>query len=246
VAAQAARCLGSGDDLRAVPALVRRLSSSDQEVAAATLAALQRLTRVDFKTDATAWEAWYQSYRQQAVERLKQHAERLGDSDTQRQIAAIQALGQMRSERQEALDLVEPFAASPVPAVSIAARQALATLAPGDHAMPAPAEVMAATRPAPIEAKPSGGVITYLASQGLFDTWYGLLLTAFTGVLVLSGVVWMLRTGPVKNATRRFGRVVVAGTMRFVRPATEKLQNGTKRIIRSFVAPKSDPGKKTP
>ena len=52
VAIQAAACLGSGDDMRAVPALIARMSKGPAEVAGPALSALQRLTQVDFKTDA--------------------------------------------------------------------------------------------------------------------------------------------------------------------------------------------------
>lgn len=243
VAIQAATCLGAGDDLRAVPALVARLTKGPPEVAGAALGALQRLTRVDFKNDATAWDAWYQAYRAEANQRLRTQAEQLAHADPQQQIAAIQTLAGMRGERQEAVDLIEPMAKAPDPAVAMAARQALATLAPGDYVMPSAAEVVAATKPTVVEAKAQSGVMNYLASQGLFDTWYGIALTAFVGILLLSGLLFLLRTGPVKNATRRFGRVVVAGTMRFVRPATERMQQGTKRIIRSFTQGRTD-GKK--
>ena len=239
-AALAATCLGSGDDRRAVPALTDKLSKGPPEVAGAALAALQRLTRVDFKADAAAWQAWYQTYRIEAAQRLAVQADLLGDPDPKKQIGAIQALGGMRGERQEAIELIEPLSRSEIPAVVMAARQALATLAPADYTMPTASEVVAVTRLTEATAKPESGVINYLASQGLFDTWYGMLLTAFTGILVLSGILYILRTGPVQNATRRIGRVVVAGTMRMVRPAA-KLSRGTARMVRSFTQPK--PGK---
>jgi len=101
------------------------------------------------------------------------------------------------------------------------------------------------TQPAsasPVKAE--AGVMTYLAKQGLFDTWYGMLLTAFTGILVLSGVLFLLRSGPVKNATRRIGRVVMAGTMRIVRPLTTRIRKGTDRIVRSFTQTKPGSDKK--
>lgn len=111
--------------------------------------------------------------------------------------------------------------------------------------MPSAAEVVAATKPATVvEAKTSGGVMNYLASQGLFDTWYGIALTIFTGILLLSGVLFILRTQPVKNATRRFGRVVIAGTARFVRPLTTRIRKGTDRIVRSFTQPKAGANEK--
>lgn len=246
VAIQAAVCLGAGDDLRAVPALITRLSQGPAEVGGACLAALQRLTRVDFKNDTTAWEAWYRSYRAEADQRLAVQSDLLGDPDQKKQIAAIQALAGMRGERQEALDLIEPMSRVSDQAVVMVARQALATLAPSDYQMPSAAEVVAATRPAveTTAAASATGVIGYLVNRGFFDTWYGLLLTCFTGILVLSGILFLLRTGPVKNATRRFGRVVIAGTVRFVRPATERLHLGTKRIIRSFTQNKPDATKK--
>lgn len=235
VAALAATCLGSGDDVRAVPALVDKLTNGSPEVAGTSLAALQRLTRVDFKNDAPAWRAWYQAYRLEAAQRLAVQADLLSDPDPKNQIAAIQALGGMRGERQEALDLIEPMSRSENPTVVMAARQALATLAPNEYTMPSANEVVAATRPAGVApAKADGGVMNYLANQGLFDTWYGMLLTAFTGILVLSGVVFVLRTTPVKNATRRIGRVVMAGTQRVMRPITTRIRKGTDRIVRSF------------
>jgi hypothetical protein len=246
VAEQAAACLGAGDDLRAVPALISRLNKGPAPVAGAALTALTRLTRVDFKNDATAWESWYQTYRMEAAQRLSTQAELLGDADPKKQIAAIQALGGMRGERQEAVDLIEPLSRSQDQAVAIAARQALATLAPSDYTMPTAAEVVAATRPPEPMITPAatGGVIGYLANRGLFDTWYGLLLTAFTGILLLSGVLFLLRTGPVKNATRRIGRVVIAGTARFVRPLTMRIKQRTDRVVHSFTQPKSGAGTK--
>jgi hypothetical protein len=242
VAIQAATCLGSGDDVRAVPALLARLVKGPPEVAGAALGALKKLTQVDFQSDSGAWEAWYQTYRAEVGERLGAQTERLRSSDSKIQIAAIQTLASMRGERQEAQDLIEPMARAADPAVAMAARQALATLAPSDYTMPTAAEAVAATQPAPAAepAPAASGMIAFLASQGLFDTWYGLLLTAFTGILLLSVVLFVLRSGPVKNATRRFGRVVVAGTLRFTRPATERLKLGTKRIIRQFAQRKSD------
>lgn len=248
VAEQAAACLGAGDDLRAAPALIARLTKGPAQVAGASLSALTRLTRVDFKNDATAWEAWYQSYRVEAAQRLSAQADLLGDADPKKQIAAIQALAGMRGERQEAVDLIEPMARSSDQGVAIAARQALATLAPSDYTMPTAAEVVAATRPPEPTIAPAatGGVIGYLANRGLFDTWYGLLLTAFTGILVLSGVLFLLRTGPVKNATRRIGRVVIAGTARFVRPLTTRIRKGTDRVVRSFTQPKPGADTKKP
>lgn len=241
VAIQAAACLGAGDDLRAVPALLARMTKGPPEVAGPTLLALQRLTRVDFKQDVVAWEAWFASERTLALQRLNEQVEQLGNPDTKRQIAAVRALGSMRANRLEAVDLLQPMLTQE-PAVAMAARQALATLSPRDYVMPTNAEVIAATQPAPaaMPAPAPSGVMSYLANQGLFDTWFGLLLTTFTGILLLSVVLFLLRSGPVKNATRRFGRVVVAGTMRFVRPATSRLQLGTKRIIRQFSQSKSD------
>ena len=237
VAIQAATCLGAGDDLRAVPALVARMSKGPPEVAGAALVALQRLTHVDFKNDAVAWDAWYQAYRMEAVPRLSAQADLLAQPENKKQIAGLHALANMRGDRLEAIDLVLPMLKAEEPAVVMAARQALGTLAPRDYVMPTNAEVIAATLPpAPVVAA-KGGVITYLANQGMFDTWYGLLLTTFTGILVLSGVLFVLRSGPVKNATRRFGRVVAAGTMRLARPVmqvSERIQRGTQRIIRSF------------
>lgn len=245
VAVLAATCLGSGDDMRAVPALVDKLTKGPPEVAGAALTALQRLTRVDFKSDSSAWQAWYQSYHIEAAQRLAVQANLFDDPDTMQQIAAIQALGGMRGERQEALDLIEPMLRAPDPGVVMAARQALATLAPNDYTMPSATEVVAVTQPAsasPVKAE--AGVMTYLAKQGLFDTWYGMLLTAFTGILVLSGVLFLLRSGPVKNATRRIGRVVMAGTMRIVRPLTTRIRKGTDRIVRSFTQTKPGSDKK--
>lgn len=247
VAELAAACLGAGDDLRAVPALIARMNKGPAPVAGAALSAMTRLTRVDFKNDATAWEAWYQTYRMEAAQRLAAQADQLNDADPKKQIAAIQTLSGMRGERQEAVDLIEPMARSNDQAVAIAARQALATLSPSEYTMPTAAEVVAATRPSEPTVTPatSGGVIGYLANRGLFDTWYGLLLTAFTGILVLSGVLFLLRTTPVKNATRRIGRVVIAGTARFVRPLTSRIKRGTERIVRSFTQtkPSVDPKK---
>lgn len=248
IAALAATCLGSGDDMRAVPALLDRLTKGSPEVAAASLKALQRLTRVDFKNDVPAWQAWYQNYRLEAARRLTVQADLLGDPDPKTQIAAIQALGGMRGERQEAIDLIEPMSRAENPSVAMAARQALATLAPNEYTMPSANEVVAATRPAGTAsaAKAEAGVMNYLASQGLFDTWYGMLLTAFTGILVLSGVVFVLRTTPVKNATRRIGRVVMAGTQRIMRPITTRLRKGTDRIVRSFSQKKASGEVKKP
>lgn len=247
VANQAAACLGSGDDMRAVPVLIARISKGPEEVTASVITALQRLTRVDFKTDTTAWQAWYQTYRMEATQRLNAQAEQLVDPDPKKQIAAIQTLAAMRGERQEAVDLIEPMLKSNDQGVAIAARQALATLAPYDYTMPTAAEVVAATRPPEPTVTPAstGGVMGYLANRGLFDTWYGMLLTAFTGILVLSGVLFLLRTTPVKNATRRIGRVVIAGTARFVRPLTSRIKKGTDRIVRSFTQtkPSADPKK---
>lgn len=241
IAALAATCLGSGDDLRAVPALVDKLTKGPPEVAGASLTALQRLTRVDFKTDTSAWQAWYQTYRIEAAQRLAAQADLLGDPEPKKQIAAIQALGGMRGERQEALDLIEPMSRAEDPAVVMAARQALATLAPNEYTMPSASEVVAVTRSGSTPStKAEGGVMTYLAKQGLFDTWYGMLLTAFTGILVLSGVLFLLRTSPVQNATRRIGRVVMAGTIRIVRPLTTRIRKGTDRIVRSFTQSKTD------
>jgi hypothetical protein len=240
VAAQAATCLGSGDDLRAVPALMARMTKGPPEVAGAALGALQRLTRVDFKNDSAAWDAWYQAYRAEANQRLRAQAEQLTHPEPERQIAAIQTLAGMRGERQEAVDLIESMVKASDPAVAMAARQALATLAPTEYTMPSAAEVVAATKPTVVVEAKSQGVMGYLASQGLFDTWYGIALTAFTGILLLSGLLFLLRTGPVKNATRRFGRVVVAGTMSFVRPASARIKSGTKRIVRQFTQTKSD------
>ncbi len=247
VAALAATCLGSGDDVRAVPALIDKLTKGTPEVAGASLAALQRLTRVDFKTDATAWGAWYQTYRLEADKRLTVQAELLDDPEPKTQIAAIQALAGMRGERQEALDLIEPMSRADNPAVVMAARQALATLEPSEYSMPTATEVVAATRPASVAAaKTNSGVVNYLANQGLFDTWYGMLLTAFTGILILSGVLFLLRSAPVQNATRRIGRVVMAGTMRVVRPLTTRIRKGTDRIVRSFTQTKPDGNPKKP
>lgn len=243
VAALAATCLGSGDDMRAVPALVDKLTKGPPEVAGASLAALQRLTRVDFKTDATAWGAWYQTYRLEAAQRLAAQAELLDDPETKTQIAAIQALAGMRGERQEALELIEPMSRADDPAVVMAARQALATLDPGEYSMPTATEVVAATKPAGagvVAAKADGGMMNYLANQGLFDTWYGMLLTAFTGILVLSGVLFLLRTTPVKNATRRIGRAVMAGTARIMRPITTRIRKGTARIVKSITQKKAN------
>lgn len=242
VAALAATCLGSGDDMRAVPALIDKLTKGPPEVAGASLAALQRLTRVDFKSDATAWGAWYQSYRLEAAQRLAVQADLLYAPETKTQIAAIQALASMRGERSEALDLIEPMSRAEDPAVVMAARQALATLEPSEYSMPTATEVVAATQPAGVaKAKTAdGGVMNYLANQGLFDTWYGMLLTAFTGILVLSGVLFLLRTTPVKNATRRIGRAVLAGTARIIRPITTRIRKGTDRMVRSFSQKKAN------
>jgi hypothetical protein len=248
VAELAAACLGAGDDMRAVPALIERMNRGPASVAGAALNALTRLTRVDFKNDATAWEVWYQSYRMEATQRLAAQADQLNDVDPKKQIAAIQTLSGMRGERQEAVDLIEPMASASNQAVAIAARQAPATLSPSDYTMPTAAEVVAATRPPEPVATPttSDGVIGYLANRGLFDTWYGLLITAFTGILVLSGVLFLLRTAPVKNVTRRIGRVVIAGTARFVRPITSRIKKGTDRIARSLTQPKASVDPKKP
>jgi hypothetical protein len=241
VAALAATCLGSGDDLRAVPVLLDKLTKGPAEVSAASLTALQRLTRVDFKKDVPAWQAWYQSYRLEAAQRLAVQADLLGDPEPKTQIAAIQALGGMRGERQEAIDLIEPMSRAENPSVAMAARQALATLAPSEYAMPTAAEVVAVTQPAgAAKPKADSGMMNYLASQGLFDTWYGMLLTAFTGILVLSGVLFLLRTTPVKNATRRIGRAVLAGTARVVRPITSRIRKGTARIVKSITQKKAN------
>jgi HEAT repeats len=245
VAMQAAICLGSHDDLRAVPALIARMTKGPSDVSTVALTALQRLTHVDFKNDATAWNAWYDTYHTEARQRLNTQAEMLAKSDTQKQVVGIQALAGMRGERQEAIDLIEPMLEVKDPAVVMSARQALATLAPTEYTMPTAAEVTAITNPAPIvtEAK-AQGMIAYLSEKGLFDTWYGVTLTAFTGILILSGVLFLLRTGPVKNATRRIGRVVAAGTMRLARPLTKQVQKGTKRIVRAFTQNKSNADKK--
>jgi hypothetical protein len=234
IAIQAATCLGSGDDLRAVPALIAGLKSPP-EVAGAALSALQRLSAVDFKNDATAWEAWYRSNRLQASERLGEQSERLASADPKEQVKAIQALAGMRNDRAEAVTLIEPFRKSADATVAIAARQALATLAPGEFAMPSAGEVMGAVKP-PKPSAPAAptGVVAYLSSQGLFDTWLGLLITAFTGICLLSLALFLLRSAPVQNATRRFGRVIIAGTVRFVKPVGMRLQEGTKRIVRTF------------
>jgi HEAT repeat protein len=247
VATLAATCLGSGDDLRAVPALIDKLTKGPPEVAGAALTALQRLTRVDFKSDRSAWSEWYQSYRLEAAQRLATQADLLSDPEPKKQIAAIQALAGMRGERQEALDLIEPMVRATDPTVVMAARQALATLAPSEYTMPTATEVVAVTRPGnPVQAKSDSGVMTFLSNQGLFDTWYGMLLTAFTGILILSGVLFLLRSAPVQHATRRIGRVVMAGTMRVVRPLTTRIRKGTDRIVRSFTQSKPEGNPKKP
>ena len=245
VAMQAAICLGSHDDLRAVPALIARMTKGPPEVAGVAMTALQRLTRVDFKNDAIAWNAWYDTYHAEARQRVNTQAELLTKPEAQKQIAGIQALAGMRSERQESIDLIEPMLNAADPTVAMSARQALATLAPTEYTMPTATEVTAVTNPAPIvtEAK-AQGMIAYLSDKGLFDTWYGVTLTAFVGILILSGVLFLLRTGPVKNATRRIGRVVAAGTMRLARPLTKQVQKGTKRIVRAFTQNKSNADKK--
>jgi hypothetical protein len=245
VAIQAAICLGSHDDMRAVPALIARMTKGPPEVAGVAVTALQRLTRVDFKNDAIAWNAWYDTYRTEARQRMNTQAELLTKADTKKQIAGIQALAGMRGERQESIDLIEPMLLAADPTVVMSARQALATLAPMEYVMPTATEVTAVTNPAPIvtEAK-AEGMIAYLSNKGLFDTWYGVALTAFTGIMILSGVLFLLRTGPVKNATRRIGRVVVAGTMRLARPLSQQLKKGTKRIVRTFTQDKSSTDKK--
>jgi hypothetical protein len=245
VAIQAAICLGSHDDMRAVPALIARMTKGPPEVAGVAMTALQRLTRVDFKNDAIAWNAWYDTYRTEARQRMNTQAELLTKADTKKQIAGIQALAGMRGERQESIDLIEPMLLAADPTVAMSARQALATLAPMEYVMPTATEVTAVTNPAPIvtEAK-AEGMIAYLSNKGLFDTWYGVALTAFTGIMILSGVLFLLRTGPVKNATRRIGRVVVAGTMRLARPLSQQLKKGTKRIVRTFTQDKSSTDKK--
>jgi HEAT repeats len=245
VALQAAICLGFQDDKRAVPALIARMTKGPTEVAGAALTSLQRLTSVDFKSDAITWNAWYDTYHTEALQRLNTHADMLTKAEAQKQIAGIQALAGMRGERQESIDLIEPMLNAADPTVVMSARQALATLAPMEYAMPTAAEVTAVTNPAPVvtEAK-AQGMIAYLSEKGLFDTWYGVALTAFSGILILSGVLFLLRTGPVKNATRRIGRVVAAGTMRLARPLTKQVQKGTKRIIRAFTQNKSSTDKK--
>lgn len=245
VAALAATCLGSGDDMRAVPALIDKLTKGPAEVSGAALSALQRLTRVDFKTDAPAWQAWYQTYRAEAAQRLAAQADLLDDPEPKNQVAAIQALAGMFGERQEALDLIEPMSRAVDPTVVMAARQALATLEPNEYNMPSAVEVVAVTQPAgaTAAAKSERGMMNYLADQGLFDTWYGIVLTALTGIFVLSGVLFLLRTTPVKNATRRIGAAVLAGTRRVMRPITSRIRKGTARMVRPFTQAKPEAGK---
>ena len=245
VAIQAAICLGSHDDLRAVPALIARITKGPPEVAGVAVTALQRLTRVDFKNDVIAWNAWYDTYRAEARQRINTQAEMLIMADNKKQIAGIQALAGMRGERQESIDLIEPMLKGSDLTVVMSARQALATLAPTEYSMPTAAEVTAITNPAPIvtEAK-AQGMIAYLSDKGLFDTWYGVALTAFTGILILSGCLFLLRTGPVINATRRIGRVVAAGTMRLARPITKQVKKVTHRFVRTFSQNKSNTDKK--
>ena len=248
VAALAATCLGSGDDMRAVPALVDRLTKGPAEVSGAVLTALQRLTRVDFKTDAVAWQAWYQTYRTEAAQRLAAQTELLDDPEPKNQVAAIQVLAGMFGERQEALDLIEPMSRAADPTVVMAARQALATLEPNEYSMPSAIEVVAVTQPAGVTAaaKSERSVMNYLADQGLFDTWYGMLLTAFTGILVLSGVLFLLRSTPVKNLTRRIGQAALAGTARITRPITNRISKGTDRIVKSLIQKKAGGESKKP
>jgi hypothetical protein len=62
--------------------------------------------------------------------------------------------------------------------------------------------------------------------------------------MILSGVLFLLRTGPVKNATRRIGRAVVNSTMRLARPISQKLKRGAKRMVHSFTQDKSSTDKK--
>jgi hypothetical protein len=77
-------------------------------------------------------------------------------------------------------------------------------------------------------------MLSYLAAQGFFDTWLGLLVTAVTVISILALVLYVLRSPPVKNATKRFARVVVAGTARFARPLTSRIRRGTDRIKKAI------------
>jgi len=202
VAIQAALCLAAGADLRAVPALTARLPKGPSAVSVAVVAALQRLTHVDFKNDAKAWDDWYQEYRAQAAERLATQVERLGDPDPKQQIAAIRVLGAMQGHRLEVLELIAPLVGAEDPTVAITARQVLATLAPTEYTMPTAAEVVA-SRPAP--PVPVAKPVVIDLNKGWFDTWYGLFLTTCAAALVLTGMMFLLRSGPAKPVKKKAG-----------------------------------------
>jgi hypothetical protein len=233
VAAQAANCLGAGGDVRAIPALIRGLKAKP-EVATSAQRALQQLSGVDFKSDHDAWEAWYSGNRLESAQRLEAPAKNLTAEDPKERIVAVQALGNQRQDRLEVLALLEPMLNDLDASVVLATRQSLAMLAPDQYAMPTTEEVKALIKPVS-EPQLKVGVIGYLTQQGFFDTWFGLFITAFTAICILSIILYVLRSPPVKNMTRRFNRVVVTATARFVSPVTSRVKSGTRRIIKAVV-----------
>jgi len=242
VGIQAATCLGAGDDLRAAPALIRSLQGN-KEVAGSALRALQRLSGVDFKNDIEAWNAWYLANRTESAERLSNIVKQLESENVKEQITGVQALGGMRADRLEAIELLEPMLKSTEKGTAIAAQQALATLAPDQYSMPTAKDIIALTKPI-VEPPAQSSVIGYLAAQGFFDTWLGLFITAFTAICILSLILYVLRSPPVKNMTQRFKRVVVASTAKFMRPMSVHIKRGTIRIAKAMARKKSELEKK--
>jgi HEAT repeat protein len=231
VAMQAAACLGSSDDLRAIPALIATLKQKNQEIVGAALLSLQRLSGVDFKTDADAWSAWYQINRQQTNDRMRQFAVQLSSGKQDEQMTAIQALASSRTDRLEAISLLEPMLDNPDEKIALVTRQALATLAPTQYSMPSQQEIAAVVQPQKIvETQAGSGVIDYLAQRGFFDTWWGLAMTVITVIGILAIVLYLLRSPQIKNATRRFSRVVVTSTEKIIKPITARIRRGTQRI----------------
>jgi hypothetical protein len=231
VAMQAANCLGTGDDLRAIPALIETLKHNNKEIAGTALLSLQRLSGADFKNDTDAWAAWYQMNRQQSNERMRKFAEQLGSANKEEQMSAVQALASSRSDRLEAISLLEPMLENSDEKIALVTRQALATLAPTQYAMPTAQEIAAVVQPQKIvETQAGSGVIDYLSQRGFFDTWWGLTITVLTVIGILVVVLYVLRSPPMKNATRRFSRVVIAGTQRIVKPMTARIRRGTQRF----------------
>jgi hypothetical protein len=238
VANQAATCLGSGGDVRAMPALIKALEGKP-EVVNSTLRALQQLSNANFKAEKTEWEAWYSANRLETAQRLDESAKNLVSEDVNKRIAAVHALGSQRTDRLEVLTLLEPMLDDADQGVVLATRQSLAMLDPEQYKMPNAEEAAGLMKPV-VQPPAKEGIIGYLATQGFFDTWFGLFVTAITCICTLSLVIYMLRTPPVVNMTRRFNRVIVAGTKRIARPLSARLKKGT-AIIRKALMKNSTP-----